>query len=56
MNVCAFTTSCGKPLAKTPQLAGGRASEFPETGKPDGARHMGSTVLMALGLEGGREP
>ena len=30
-------------------------SEFPETGKSQGARHMGSPVLTALWLEGGRE-
>ena len=30
-------------------------SEFPETVKPQGARHMGSTVLMALGLGCGGE-
>ena len=30
-------------------------SEFPETVKPQGARHMGSPVLVGLGLGFGRE-
>ena len=29
---------------------GGHASEFPETAESQGARHMGSAVLMALGV------